>query len=632
MDIDCKYLEDMVGKRLFENMTEFRRLESEVIKPGLIKDELLLYLNKRTSKNSLIMADNNNIIADFLRPLLEKEIETSAADSLFAISQKFYTFNNNVDMGLSLEIHKGLLRWAKMRGDRNRAVKSLYCIGIIYQQLNQHLGHQNSREMFYREALGMFEEGASYREYYFEIDDKEARMYINRCIGNVYVMHGVSRRINFDTGIVLFLDSIKTAIDFWNDEKVRAHDPDFPWEMFISNAHQNICTLDDFLREQTPENFSHILAKLVCDSFDFLSNAAANINRFWPEIRTNHMRYATSYYKGEININELICKLRLMFSNVKDDDYSSEGLYGMSYLAIMLTEYLKNNNEYDLVKDEIADIVKRIVKYCQSAPSGVNRQRLNETLAISAKYIGEILDSDEYIRLLLNFTSFNNLPTYVHSVQVKEIVEIISNYFFDHAPDVFIGLCETKNTDDVIKNRNKILDRICQAALCHDIGKVSYFSMVSLSARRLYDFEFEIIKAHTQAENFIKSDGEEADHVKDAMKGHHKWYDGTKGYPDWFDSTSSKYKFVLDMISIADSIDAATDTIGRSYIHGVSLEKIIDEINEQSGTRYCPIIAKALKNPSLVKKIQNCITEGRKDTYYEAYLAISSGNMLSQQS
>ena len=49
------------------------------------------------------------------------------------------------------------------------------------------------------------------------------------------------------------------------------------------------------------------------------------------------------------------------------------------------------------------------------------------------------------------------------------------------------------------------------------------------------------------------------------MIGHHKDYDGKNGYPVYFDKTKSKYKIIIDLIRIADAIDAGTDCYGRNY-------------------------------------------------------------------
>jgi len=145
---------------------------------------------------------------------------------------------------------------------------------------------------------------------------------------------------------------------------------------------------------------------------------------------------------------------------------------------------------------------------------------------------------------------------------------------------------------------------------------------LTIYSQSINDFEFEIIRTHTKIENLLNFKGEMVECVSNVIFGHHLWYNGEEGYPKDFDNRKSKYKFVIDMVSVADSIDAATDNIGRTYAKTISLEKVISEIQAQAGTRYSPIIADALNDENLLKKIQQCITSGREAAYYEAYMEI----------
>jgi len=214
----------------------------------------------------------------------------------------------------------------------------------------------------------------------------------------------------------------------------------------------------------------------------------------------------------------------------------------------------------------------------------------------------------------------------VHSVQVMNITEIFTNYFLREKPEVFISMLGTENADVVQKSKSKIIGMVRKAGLCHDIGKATYMNTVALCSRRLYDIEYSIIKQHVNAGGIIGAANENIECAKDVIMGHHKWYDGSSGYPMDFNNRESKYAFVIDMVSVADSIDAATDVVGRSYAHGRTLEQVVEEIKQQSGVRYSPIIAEALGDESLFKEVSACIYAGRENVYYDAYVDIVSRN------
>jgi len=613
--------------KLIENISEFRRLESEALVSGFDKAGLLVYLREKANTNAKIMVENNAIIDEQLRPMLRALNSAEEVDSLFELTQKLYAFNVNLDNGLALEIHKGIIAWARACGDIDRLIRSLYCIGFIYQQILSLMAVRKNHKFFYQEALDAFWEAASYvdKEQYFDIKNKETRMYINRCLGNVYVVLNSARSID-STGVMdLFFESIDAVFEFWNDEKVRAFDPDFPWDAFIINAHQNVLGWEQILRIQPLDAQNPELVKRVCDSFSFLdaNSESISISRYWPASRTESSRRFNRYFSKQISHLELIHGLRNTFAAADDNDYTTNGLFEMTTTPFILITQLEMYYSADdeSVKDEIAAILARVVSYFRNVSDGVNRHDFNFSLALSscAKHAGKLLNVDEYISLLLKFTSYSHLPTYVHTMKVRDLTDILAKYFMARNPQLFIGICGTTSVDDVLMQQEEILELISTSALCHDIGKVIYLDTVSLHSRRLYDFEFEIIKEHARVDTLLQAEGEAMACIADVIMGHHRWYNGSNGYKTAFDITESIYRFIIDMVAVSDSIDAATDTIGRSYSQGLSLEQVVAEIKEGKGTQYSPIIADALSDDELVAQIWHCIAEGRENTYFEVY-------------
>ena len=104
-----------------------------------------------------------------------------------------------------------------------------------------------------------------------------------------------------------------------------------------------------------------------------------------------------------------------------------------------------------------------------------------------------------------------------------------------------------------------------RCALIHDIGKTKITDIVNTQGRRLWDSEFIGIKHHPGfGADMLKKDSNLMRYC-DVVLGHHKFYDGTAGYPESFDNTKSAYRIIVDLITICDCIDAATDHLGRNY-------------------------------------------------------------------
>jgi len=610
---------------LIHNIKTYRQVESCFLVPGYTIADLNNILTEHAERNANIYAENNDIIKNKLRPMYKNDLSQNDANDLFNLAEKLYSFNENLDMGLALEIHEFLVAWAKDKTDTLRTVRSLYYVGLIYQQTNSTISTNKNSEIFLNEALAAFEEGASFRNIYFDIQNKEARLYINKCLGNIYVCTVMRRNINPFSMISAFFEAVDNAKAFWMREDVKSLDPDFPWNLFIENTHHNSTLWIDLIRKSPEMIKEKELYKRVYESALFLkeNKKGEQIKRFWTNYRTEYLYLATSHAIGKISNEELLSGLKKLINEADPTDYSNEGFYVMLELPVIYLNYLDiyDPNSKRTINERVL-LTNSMIEYSKLSHGKLTDRVLLSTILRCAFEIGFTLDFENYLDFMLSFTSFTHMTSYVHSVQVKKITAALARYFMDMMPDVFIGILGTKTVPAVINNQRAIMRMLEHVALCHDIGKILYTDTISLCSRELNDFEYKIIEEHTQTSTFLKHTSENILCIEDVINCHHKWYDGTQGYPSWADNTKSEFKFVIDMITVADSIEAATDRIGRSYTKPLSLEKVVAEIKAQAGTRYSPIIASALNDSLLLSEIRECITDGMLNTCYDAYLSI----------
>ncbi len=169
-----------------------------------------------------------------------------------------------------------------------------------------------------------------------------------------------------------------------------------------------------------------------------------------------------------------------------------------------------------------------------------------------------------------------------------------------------------------------ILRSPCITVICHDTGKIFIIDTVFVYGRKLLDMEFDLIKTHPKmGAEMLKRFSSTAKYAEVAL-GHHKWYDNSRGYPEEFDTSKSRYKTVIDIVLCADCLDAATDTVGRSYNCGKSFEDFYAEIQEGSGTRYAPWLPDLLSKPEVREDIEFLLAEGRERNYHDTYQLLKS--------
>lgn len=101
---------------------------------------------------------------------------------------------------------------------------------------------------------------------------------------------------------------------------------------------------------------------------------------------------------------------------------------------------------------------------------------------------------------------------------------------------------------------------------------------------------------------------------------HQNFINGQGGYPANFDNTKSKYRPLIDLITICDCLDAATDFYSRNYQRAKSLDQVIEEFKEGALVRYNPDFVNILaKNSKLKDTLADIICNRRGEIYYTIY-------------
>ena len=75
----------------------------------------------------------------------------------------------------------------------------------------------------------------------------------------------------------------------------------------------------------------------------------------------------------------------------------------------------------------------------------------------------------------------------------------------------------------------------------------------------------------------------------------------------------------VDALTVADSLDAATDNIGRCYTAAKPLEKLIEELRAQKGSRYAPAVVELFDDPDFCTEFRRKLYESRQSVYLEVY-------------
>ena len=240
---------------------------------------------------------------------------------------------------------------------------------------------------------------------------------------------------------------------------------------------------------------------------------------------------------------------------------------------------------------------------------------LNNALENFREIPGGIRFSELCMRMLVAI----HPPTYVHSNMVAQLSLCIGRHMLAEHPELFINFPGCDNTEAVNGSADRILDYIYNAALYHDVGKLTIIDTIAMYGRRLLDSEFLMLKKHPDNGANMAEQFDSLKDYADVIRGHHLWYDGSAGYPADFKTADSPYKTVIDIVMVADCMDAATDRVGRSYSRGKTLDELIKEIDEGAGKRYSPYVAEILNAPGTYADLKYLLDEGRNQLYRDTF-------------
>ena len=231
------------------------------------------------------------------------------------------------------------------------------------------------------------------------------------------------------------------------------------------------------------------------------------------------------------------------------------------------------------------------------------------------------LKEEERIYYLNELNVATQVTTYAHSVNVAMIARELMEGILEYQPELLKGALGKIRHGKVLLNSKKCLDFIYEAAFYHDIGKNGIISTVNNDYRPLTDEEYAIIKTHPAlGAELLKIAPSLYEKYHDTTLGHHKWYNGKGGYPEDFDNTKSPKRILIDIITLSDCMQAATERIGRNYKEGKTFDMVMEEFRKGAGTKFNPDLVKFIDtHDDVARDLAVLINDAWVDIYFSIY-------------
>lgn len=332
---------------------------------------------------------------------------------------------------------------------------------------------------------------------------------------------------------------------------------------------------------------------------------------------------------GQITAKEAMKMVRRKYNrevmkNIYDKRYDSEEL---QKVLMPFMNYFYLNDVADVPYRKKRAAVKKMCEAIVTIYHLRQDQQADNTyvkyLNILATYPRAIkyLTEKERIYYLNELNVATQVTTYAHSLHVAMIAQKLMEGILAYQPELVKGVLGERRNGKVFWDAKKCMDFIFEAAMYHDIGKNAIISVVNNDFRPLTDEEFAIIKKHPAlGAELLKIAPSLYEKFRDTTLGHHKWYNGKGGYPKDFDNTKSPKRILIDIITLSDCMQVATERIGRNYKSGKNFDRVMEEFRRDAGTRYNPDLVNFIDaHQDVARDLAALINEGWVDIYFDIY-------------
>lgn len=606
-------------------MTRYNELAVVSAAPGEIKESLIKRLMDNSYAKKQILRETNAIIQEYIVPyekepsLLDEEAVAMLRDFVMLLMPSNGA-GDYVDPCISLRICKLLLGYYQAAQDLDQTVQMIcWCTSFDIMLMDHCDASESSRYTLMAER---------YLKDFDKLSDKNKHGLVVRWLLCVYNPKDLTFGLRKYRDIKRQFEALREKMG--EDFELASYTQCKTYVLgFAMAAWYKACALnaDASCAEKLKDLEENVdLIEELADELRAVAESDQACELLTDRLTTWYYIAQADYYLGRITQEEMLARTEELTH--PQEDYGV--LEQCTTLFIMNTCYLDNlcrshGIDKQTMLEKTLDVIAHVRQNMDDAIKGLSElaqyvggYQGNRFILELMSSASNIVDFDYFKRIVLDITVYANKELYVHTMMVKEICLVLLEYVLDHAPEYLDGVAGQSWTY-WHEHRAQAMQLMENSALLHDIGKFFCLDFVNNASRSLTDDEFHFIKEHPVGFEAIYQGKRtpEIECMRDCAHLHHLWYDETGGYPRQKHTINKPF---VNILTVADCIDAATDNIGRPYGLGKTLEQLTAEFDAGKDTRYCGYISGLLHADEVRSKINDVISERRKEIYCDIYL------------
>lgn len=560
--------------------------------------------------------NDNEALLQTIRDYVEGPMDDEKAETLFEASRQTI-LTGRLDPPLTMLLTRKIIDYFISKDNKERAICSIIFYGTTAQDYYSRIDNS----MFRDELIHYYEWVIENSKYYCTYEDFRARNNtILAFVNYIFLLSDTDSLDDSDKIMQLYADLQKL---WWSDEVQALDGNNEPVKnLYETNSYYALLEMSEYC-----VGLGDDVNKQIADWVNDFENLHKNDEKWEKAVKSLHIRMAN--HEHFINSAQSVEKWEALIDEIPTPDWSgdigaAQEIFELSSDTLILAlSVIKKTKHMTMEEKErtVASLLHKYQRFVDNLPYSYLSSYVNAVFRQIFTHALPSVNNMLYKERIFHELLIRRQPsTFLHSRMVEEISVMIAEEILKKEPELFLSLPFYNDVEDLQAHKDDLLDIIARGARLHDAGKCSIATVIMQQSRKLTDDEFFLIKSHpSRGYSFFKgTDGFDA--YADIIRGHHKTYDGTWGYPTDFDNVASPYKILIDLISISDSADAATDILGRNYALGKDFYHLLEELKEGAGSRYNPDIVRIISDsPELVDRLAELTGSLRIQYCYEAY-------------
>ena len=415
------------------------------------------------------------------------------------------------------------------------------------------------------------------------------------------------------------IDSYQRYIRRLLNPAMRQAAPEIKWNTQLYSAYTYLMDVQEFLDwHKTPDYILRMLDDAGDQALALMQKNGTTSQRDPGAVLSG--KKAIGFYRGTTSFEEMVQKYVDWENESDPNEYDQLSMSG-NVMPIVFVQGLcrEHPEKIESCRGYLNAAQQRTFDY-------IRRSRDKGAYNTMQRFIGYMLDY--YIELDHGIpfkTYFENLmiatqPTLtIHCSMVAEISLSIFDTLMQKKPELLAGVRGCLSAEEAKTRAEEIRAFLKECCFLHDAGKLFFLDTINQFGRMLMDDEFALIRLHAQMGYDVLQKRESTRPYAKAALYHHRWYNEQGGYPADVSYREEPDAILCQIVTCADCIDAATDSVGRAYSRGKTFEEMLEDMRRNSGRMFNPDLVALFDDASLRESVENLLRYERERLYNQVF-------------